>query len=284
MISNSFLNILFFILTTVLYFLAIRPKLVYDTIVQGDAYIKYEKQKLTSLGIYFLLVILVQFVINCSILVSTCGGSWSENLGAAASITFFNWFLVFGVLLILIVAFPGLKSAFSNVVGYFYVSRKANELLTNLLVDPKLSGKIDTASQGNTDKKHELEAAADAIVKICGNTSILVNQLVPTNFTEYWGLLQPLFKDQYQGNSPASQEIRNQLFDLVVTKDVIGESMWYVYTGVLMVCIVQYKMAVNGCQANSATMEAKYKAFQEQEQTNQEQKDETQKQTYTLSD
>jgi hypothetical protein len=209
--------------------------------------------------IYFLLVTLVQFVINCGVLSANCGGNLSQNLGAAAIITFSNWFLIFGVLIVALVSFPGMKSAFSNVVGYFYVSRKANELLTDLLIDPKLSGKIDASSQGNPEKKRELESAADAIIKICGNTSILINQMVPTNFNEYWGILQPLFKNKFQESLAATQDVRNQLFDLVVTKDVIGELMWYVYTGILMVCVVQYKISLNGCKANPAMMEANWK-------------------------
>jgi hypothetical protein len=285
MINNSFLNILFFIITTILYFVAIRPKLTVEVMMNPDAQVKYEKQKLVSLGIYFLLAVLVQFVINVSVIRSACGGNLSQNIGTSALITFLNWVLIFGVMMVILVAFPGFKSAFSDVVGYFYVSKKANELLTDLLIDPKISGKIDTATQGNPDKKRELEAAADTIIKICGNTSILINQMIPTNFMEYWGILQPLMKDRYQGNMEASQKIRDQLFDLVVTKDLIGEAMWYVYTGILMVCIVQYKVALNGCKANSATMEANYKKFQEEEQAKQSEQSQVEdnQQVYTIT-
>ena len=263
--NYSFLNLFFFIISTVLYFMAIRPNLTSKFVSNLDAQVTYRKQKLISLGIYFMLVTLVQFVINCAVLSSLCGGNMSQNIGTAASITFFNWILIFGVMMVVLVAFPGLKSAFSDVVGYFYVSRKANQLLTELLVDPKLSSKINVATQGNPDKKRELETAADTILKICGNTSILINQMTPTNFMEYWGLLQPLVKDKYQGNNEASQQIRNQMFDLVVTKDTIGELMWYLYTGILMIFITQYKISSNGCKINMAEMEANDKKFQEEE-------------------
>lgn len=263
--NYSFLNIIFFIITTVIYFMAIRPKLTSQMVNNLDAQITYQKQKLLSLGIYFLLVVLVQFVINCAVLSSMCGGNMSQNIGSAAWVTFFNWFLIFGVVIVVLVAFPGMKSAFSDVVGYFYVSRKANQLLMDLLVDAKSSNKINLATQGNPDKKRELETAADTILKICGNTSILINQMSPTNFMEYWGLLQPLMKDKYHGNTEASQQIRNQLFDLVVTKDTIGESMWYLYSGILMVAIVQYRIASNGCKINAKKMEANYKKEEEEE-------------------
>jgi len=268
--NYSFLNIIFFIITTVIYFMAIRPKLTSQMMNNLDARVSYQKQKFISLGIYFLLVVLVQFIINCAVLSSMCGGNMSANIGSAAFVTFFNWFLIFGVVIIVLVAFPGMKFAFSDVVGYFYISKKANQLLTDLLVDPKTSSKINSATQGNPDKKLELETAADTILKICGNTSILINQMTPTNFMEYWSLLQPLAKDKYQGNNEGSQQIKNQLFDLVVTKDTIGESMWYLYSGILMIYIVQYRIATNGCKINAAKMEDNYKKFQEEEQVKQE--------------
>ena len=282
MINYFFLNILFFMITTVLYFITIRPKLTSEIMLQPESQVKYEKQRLISLGIYFVSVILVQFVINCSMVRSNCGGNLTQNIATSMIITFLNWFLIFGVVIIVLVAFPGFKTAFSDVVGYFYVSKKANELLTELLMNTKISDKIDIATEGNLDKKRELELAADTIIKICGNTSILINQMIPTNFMEYWGILQPLMKDQYQGNNEASNRIRDQLFDLVVTKDVIGEAMWYVYTGFLMVFIVQYKIISNGCKSNPATMEANYKKFQEEEENNLKQQSKEQKQIYTI--
>ena len=44
---------------------------------------------------------------------------------------------------------------------------------------------------GNKSKK-ELQDAAEAIVKLTGNMSILVNQLVPSNFNEYWNILKKM--------------------------------------------------------------------------------------------
>ena len=265
MTNYIFLNILFFILTTILYLVSIRPKLTIPMLLDPNAQVSYEQKRLVSLGIYFVLVLLVQFVINCSTLSSTCGGNISQNIGSAASVTFLNWFLIFGILMISLVAFPGFKSAFSDVVGYLFVSKNANEVLTNLLIDPKLSGKIDAASQGNPEKKRELETAADTIIKICGNTLILINQLTPLNFMEYWGLLKPLMKDQYQEKNQVTDNIQNQLFNLVLTKDVVGEAMWYLYTGIFVIFVVQYKISSAGCKTNSALMEENYKKFQEEE-------------------
>ena len=102
MINNSFLNILFFIITTIIYFIGIRPKLTAQVMMNSDAQVKYEQQKLVSLGIYFLLTILVQFVINVNVISSSCGGNLSQNIASSAVITFLNWFLIFGVLIVIL--------------------------------------------------------------------------------------------------------------------------------------------------------------------------------------
>ena len=136
---------------------------------------------------------------------------------------------------------------------------------------------------GQAVNKKQLEKAADAIVKICGNSSILINQIVPENFDDYWKILNPLKKPIYQDDSkPETQDLKNQLFDLVTTRDNIGEAMWYIYTGLLLVSITQMKIASRGCVNSQATMEKNYQQFLENEQQAQEAKANS-TQTYTVT-
>ena len=132
------------------------------------------------------------------------------------------------------------------------------------------------------EKKEALETAADAIIKICGNTSILINQIVPNNFDQYWAILTPLMKEKYQTGSVESDKMKNDLFELVVTRDNVGESMWYMYTGLLLTSIVQLKITNRGCASNPKTMEANYQKFLDQEQKAKEKKEKAAA-TYTIS-
>jgi hypothetical protein len=132
-----------------------------------------------------------------------------------------------------------------------------------------------------SEKKEALESAADAIIKICGNTSILINQMVPSNFDQYWEILTPLMKDKYKTGSEETNKIQSDLFELVVTRDNIGESMWYIYTGLLLTSIVQLKITTRGCNSNPKTMESNYQKFLEQEEKDKKEKDKT-KSTYTI--
>jgi hypothetical protein len=272
-----------FLCTTLFYYLAIKPALSYDTLIDSDKYKKYTSSTYTYLGIYVLLVIVIQFMINTSIITTKCGGNITDNIGAAGLLTFFPWALIFGVLIVVLTIYPGFKSAFSDVVGYFYISSSANKVLTELLIDKDIQKKMDSDASATAEQKVGLQQAADAIIKICGNNSILINQIVPSNFSSYWDILKPLMKTKYQTDSAETADIRNQLFDLVVTRDNVGESMWFMYTGILITSIIQLKMTTRGCVTNPKTMEKNYQEFLDKESKAQDKKNLATSSQYTLT-
>ena len=331
--AGAYLNIISFFITTIFYYLSLKPQINASSFSDktSQEYMDYKGNQYLYLGIYFLLVMIVQFVVNTSIITSNCGGNISDNIGFAGFITFIPWTLIFGVILLVLIIYPGFKSAFSDVIGYFYVSSSANKIITELLLNKDLENSLgsnvstDTNTGSNTGtglpetktevvntnmnasviddslstptlpsdyqqmvggkalNKKELENAADAIVKICGNTSILINQMVPENFDDYWKILNPLKKPIYQDDSnPKTQSIKNELFELVSIRDNIGEAMWYIYTGLLLVSITQMKIATRGCVNSQATMEKNYQQFLENEKQAQEAKANT-TQTYTIT-
>ena len=159
--------------------------------------------------------------------------------------------------------YPSFKTAFADVIGYFAVSSSANTLLNQILINKPIQQAIDqgTSEGTNLQDKKATENAADLIIKIMGNSSILINQLTPTNFGEYWGLLKPLMKPNVFDNG----ELKEQLFGLVQYRDKIGEFMWYLYTGVLLTSIVQMKIVTTGCSSSPEAMKKKHQAFLEEE-------------------
>lgn len=287
--DNTFLNIVAFILITILYYIALKPKLTIDILTDKDAYQKYNKSLYFNLGIYFLLVLLVQFGINAGAVINKCGGSVSQNIGLAGIMTFLPWVLIFGLVIIILIVFPGFKGAFSDVIGYFYVSKKANDALTDLLMDTNIYNKIDkvedqappvqepqegsqqTPQAGGTPEQKALQDAADAIIKLCGNMSILINQIVPSNFLQYMEMLKPLMKPKYNSDPVSLKNKEQELLDVVVTRDNIGEAFWYIYTAILLISIIQYNIASRPCVKDSAAMQANYQKFlADQEATNKE--------------
>lgn len=283
--ANSYLNIVTFLMTTVFYYLAIKPNLTYEISANpnSEQYKEYVSNNYMFLAVYLLLVIVVQFMVNASIISSTCGGSITENIGAAGVFTFLPWTLIFGVLVLVLTIYPGFKSAFSDVIGYYWVSTSANKIINELLVDPDIQKKIDSQESSTLKQKEDLQSAADAIIKICGNTSIIINQIVPSNFDSYWKILTPLMKPKYQADSPETLTIKKQLYELVVTRDNVGEALWYIYTGILLTSIVQLKITTRGCVTSPKTMEKNYQKFLDEEQKAKKEKELATSTTYTIT-
>ena len=312
---NGYINLIVFILTTILYFVSIKPEVKYDTLETP--------QSPKGLAIYALIILLTQFGLNVSAIIEKCGGSASQNIGVAALFTFLPWTLIFGIVLAVLIVFPGFKSAFSDVIGYFYISDKAHILFSEMLaIKGDVANKIETLP---TSEKQAASSTADALIKLCGNVGILINQIVPSNFKDYWQLLQPLMKPaemlasqplyqnfivterekeqekakeegtktiqsvtpQAGGQSKpasASDYYRDELLKLVVSRDNVGEFMWYLYTGVLVISIVQYYILSRGCLSDASTMEKNYQKFLQNEDDIKAQQDAAgQNTTYTIT-
>jgi len=325
---SSYWNIIAFVITTVVYYLAFKPKLTVDMLSDDKKYTQYNKTYYFVLTMYFLAVVLIQFLINIGLMASKCGGSMNQNVADAAFITFLPWFFLFGAIIVILIAFPGFKSAFSDVLGYFFVAGSANKILTEILMNPEIEEKIEaipstvesstvesstvepstvepsnpTPSQSSNpvqssteqlpettsggdplannpseNNKKSMQQAADAIVKLMGNMSILINQITPSNFNQYWDILKPLMKSGYSNNLEKKQE----LLTVVESRSNIGEGFWYGYTALLLSSIIQYNIAITPCAKDTQAVQASYKQYVEQEEKNKAQQEKTQT-TYVL--
>jgi hypothetical protein len=226
-----------------------------------ESYANFTKSSYTYLIIYVLFIIISQFSINVGIIINKCGGNYQENFASAAMITIVPWIFIFGSVVLILIAFPGFKSAFSNVVGYFSVSGKASDILNKLLVNTEMNKAVESSGKSGAEKT-ELQESAEAIIKLCGNTSLMINQIVPDNFESYWNILIPLMKPEFAND----KELKKQLLDIVVTRDNIGEAMWYCYTAIFLVSIVQYNLTSRGCNMDSAAMVENHQKFVDQEE------------------
>jgi hypothetical protein len=368
--DSTYLNIIVFVAVSLVYFLMFKPKLKTEALEKGNETLlaDFNKNSYFRLSIYFIFVILLQFFVNVSALVNSCGGSVTQNLGVASFLTFIPWILFFGILIVVLIIYPGFKSAFSDVIGYFFVYGHANKVLSDLLIEPEVQHKIDkmgkkggapmdmdmditkkdaepimatavpgpisveasalqepenidtksssssekktpsssytekgtsslskdtpkntSKSSTNTSKypssttnlsKTQYQDVADAIVKLTGNKSILINQIVQSNFEQYWNILTPLMRPQYQ-SAGGSFKIKQELLDIVVARDSIGEGMWYGYTAILLITIIQYYIVSRGCVKGIQQMQNDYQQFLSEEDTAQ-QKAQTAQTTYTL--
>ena len=287
-ISNY--SLILFIITTLLYISSIpiisKPKLTLEINKNGIATITNEQllnyygECFYKLSIFLLIVICTQLGLNITYLINKCKGNAGKNVGSAVIYTLVPWFFIFGIMIMFIFAFPGLKSVFSNVIGYFFVAKSANNLLTEILKDTN----IDNIIQNEQDptQRMEYEAAAEAIIKICGNKSVLINQMFPDNFINIWERLKPLMKPgMYENGGPGNK--KQELLDLVVYRDNIGEALWYIYTATLVGSIVYYNLATTECVKDVNSIKADYDEYLKQEEEKEKQEEINNSVVYTVS-
>ena len=208
----SYLSIFIFLLATYVYyaFPAIgKINLTLEALKSNDLQ-SIIKANYSRLGIYLLFILVSQFGLNCAYLINKCGGSAGANIGTAALVTFFPWVFLFGILIIILLMYPGFKSAFSDVVGYFVIAGKANKLLTSILIDIDVEDNIEKANFNEVDKLL-MKKAADAILKLCGNKSIIINKMTPLNFLNIWDMLKPLMNTSIDITELAS--IKNEIYN-----------------------------------------------------------------------
>jgi len=276
----SLISLLIFTIITILYFVAPsigKPELTLSDLVNDESKANYYSKSLNSLAFYLGVVVISQFFLNSSYLMSKCGGSLDKNIGAAALFTFIPWILIFGVMIGVLIMFPGFKSAFSDVIGYYVVSGSANDIFGSILLGSDLNEMIEKTS--DPIKKRELTQAAEAIIKICGNKSILINQMNPDNFLNIWDVLKALMVPGAYEN----QDIKKQLLELVVLKDNIGEALWYIYTAILISSIVYYNLATRGCIKSVDQIKSEHDAYIQQQEDADKQAELNNSTTYVAS-
>jgi hypothetical protein len=353
--DSSAVNFIIFLIFTGIYFTKIRSKATLQQYSSDAGVESYFTSVSMSLLLYFGITLLSQLVTNIIVIMNMCGGSFLSNLSYTALITFLPWMLIFGIIIILLISFPNFKNAFSDVVGYYSVSTRANEILSELLnhsnntkseveiiANENMNGSSTIPStDNNVEKLNKLEKeiqkeSTDLIAEIFSNLSLLINKMTPINFNEYWETLRPLMKPQYasltdeqdkycyqladisnfaeyskKSNSPGPassvsnnndatpaivqtpvtmlggtkkylkacmqkmmvggdggddtqtnlkingpvqfqvlqkySDLKQQMLNLVIYRDNVGEAMWYIYTGLLLSTILKYNINNRGC-------------------------------------
>lgn len=280
---NSIANLFAFVLATVIYYLGIKPVLTLERMSNIDAYKEYNKSVYLGLALFFLIILLSQFLLNIAGITTKCGGNVKDNLGPAAIATFLPWIFMFGLVVVALILFPGIKSAFSEVIGYLIISSSANKILGDLLIQTEVQSILAEDKNHTAEEKNGLQNAAQVIMNIMTNPSLLINQIVPLNFTQFWTTLQPLMKDKYKDdNSPETIDMKKKLFSLVSTRDNVGEALWFIYTGLIVTSFVQLNINSKGCVTSPAQMEKNYQDFLDQEEQAEQDRKAKTSTTYTV--
>jgi len=223
----------FFIIITVLYFfisyLLGRPS-------------KQKNSKTASFALdfgYFLLLGLSQYLLNLQITAGMCNNTYQYT--TAMYVTIVPWVLIFGILNLMILIFPGWLSPFSNTFGY---------LITTLFgVKDKIKNVFKTPDN------QENEKARETINYIYGNQSLLVNEITMQNIDGFIDSMKDLLQDEYdisEGNKPSKLD---QLKDMIYLKESVAKFFWYILSGSLVISIATNSIINSGCNYNESKLQ-----------------------------
>ena len=240
----------FFIITTV--YLVIKIFTI-PSKLEGSA----SSMNLIWLGIYILLLIVGNYFINMSTTTALCGGT--PQWGTTFIITVVPWVLIFGVINIVLIIFPGWLIPFSNTIGYFGAKLGG---LTELFNDHIIVPKLKSAEIDDSDVNSKIHVAK-ALQHIYGNESLLINEIPRDgdNDSQKINSFKEFFKSMQKVNifkKNIDEEIQVQLYNLLLIKDIVAEYIWNLLSGFLVTSI-SYNYIVNvGCSYSSKQMKHEY--------------------------
>jgi len=141
----------------------------------------------------------------------------------------FTWVIIFTPTFCIYYVSPEdsliLNSVFENVIGYSFISTRANEIMSKLNI-------TNTPSQDTKEIKN-------LVLQINKAQSLFINQLNICNFDDLWEyLFQPIF----QKSGINIGESRATLQKLVREKYIIGKCIWFFYTCIICVTMSNFFM------------------------------------------
>ncbi len=231
------------------------------------SYYKHSKKGVLSGGIlflFFLVLITGEYFINLAMSKDICGFDQEKT---ALIATVLPWFLVLGVLKAALIVFPGWLTPFSNTFGYIFVSvvTDLKDVFNNILTpqfdlapeSQKGTGAGQSGGAGAGDNTGSLQDSADipadeiknkrdigrALEQIYTDQSILLNELNLDNLDRFWDS----FKESRLIRPSAKVDDLEKIRTFLIMKSIVGEFVWLVLCGLLVVSI-SYNYILNmGC-------------------------------------
>lgn len=227
------------------------------------AYYKYTKNGVLSGGItflFFLVLIIGEYFINLAMSKDICGFDQEKTALVA---TVLPWFIVLGVLKAALIVFPGWLTPFSNTFGYMFVSAVTdlkdvfNNILTpqfDLAPDAQKGapqkggggggdgGLQDSADIPKDDIKNKRDIGR-ALEQIYTDQSIILNELGLDNLDRFWDS----FKESRLIRPSAKVEDLEKIRKFLMMKTIVGEFVWLVLCGLLVVSISYNYLLNMGC-------------------------------------
>ena len=251
---SPILSIILFLIFTIFYFIA-------KFQIKKSSKEKSSEEKYLNmiLSTYLLINILSQLFVNVSITNQLCGvNQWYT----ATIMTLLPWIMIFSLIVILLLIFPGWLAPFSSTFGYGITKLGGiNKIFSEILVSK------DKMMQNIKDENNsELSAAIQGLFT---NESLLLNEISSKNFENTW----KYFKTTGIFSAEANDSSKNKLREMVILKETISEFIWYMLSGIFTISASYNYVISSSCQTSTEAAKARYQQYEEdiqQQNENQE--------------
>ena len=210
-------------------------------------YTKSEKMILIWTSVYFLVNIISQFFINLGVINEICG---KADYYLAFKTTIIPQFLVFAIVFLILITFPGWLIPFSNTIGYLFT------YLTGV------NGFLKSILKENINNENTNEAdLVKALNNVYLDKSLLINSITMQNVEQWWQSMSQggLFKPDVQDSD------KDTLKQYIKLKTEVSEFIWLAFTGVYTTS-VSYNAIVNSeCTQSLEEMEKRHQEYLEKE-------------------
>jgi hypothetical protein len=253
----------------------------------GYSYYKYSKNGEITPGAnvaIFAFLVICQGFINLGISSSICQGA-AQPVSALVA-TLLPWILVFGLLKVLLYMFPGWLIPFENTFGYIFVtivtdiSEVFNDILTphyNIQAYAKSESSIPKSIEFDELDKLKKRDLGRALEQIYTDQSIVLNELNMDNLDNIW-------KDftEAQLIQPGKDDKKEKIKNFILMKSIVGEFVWLILTGFLIVSI-SYNYLINaGCTYTQDQQRARQEILLQSQKEAQAKAEEDKKNTLTI--
>ena len=214
---------------------------------------------------YFIIIGVLMFSNNAVATQEACGDA---NFYTTLLSTLVPWSMIFGLVSVMIMMFPGWKAPFSNTFGYAIAMIGGINGVANQLFKSKDLEGFDSDTEGKIPAKTKL--AAEAINHVYQDPTLIINEVTPDKFNNFWNLMTEgglIHTDQDwnqtdDGPCVNLADCKKRLYSLVVMKDIVAEAIWYWLAGNLTISVTQNYILNSGCQASAATMAKREKEYE----------------------
>jgi hypothetical protein len=214
--------------------------------------------------------------------------------------TILPWFIVLGVLKAALIVFPGGLATFSNTFGYIFVSAATDmKDVFNSILTPQFDlapAKSDSGAQSGGaggDSTGGLQDSADipadevknkrdigrALEQIYTDQSILLNELHLDNLDRFWDS----FKESRLIRPSAKIEDLEKIRTFLIMKSVVGEFIWLVLCGMLVVSISYNYLLNMGCSFTPEQQKIRAQVLKEKQEDAKKIEDEKKKRVLRIT-